>query len=63
MALDRFEQVRPPTTGELLHYFAMHPFLNSGFAAGSAATMMNYFAEAMRLRSSSELRGTTDWGD
>ena len=42
---------------------ATHPFLNSGFAAGTAATMQKYFAEAVRLRQSPELRGTTDWGD
>ena len=43
--------------------FAMHPFLNSGFGAGTAAALRNYFAEATRLRSSDELRGTSDWGD
>jgi hypothetical protein len=42
---------------------ATHPFLNSGFAAGTAAAMGRYFAEATRIRQSSELRGTTDWGD
>ncbi len=42
---------------------ATHPFLNSGFAAGTAAVMQKYFAEAARLRRSPELLGTTDWGD
>ncbi len=42
---------------------ATNPFLNSGFAAGTAAVMQKYFAEATRLRQSAELRGTTDWGD
>jgi hypothetical protein len=39
------------------------PFLNSGFAAGTAATMLAYLREADRLRNSSALRGTSDWGD
>lgn len=43
--------------------FATNPFLNSGFAAGTAATMTKYFREATRLRNSPELHGTTDWGD
>jgi hypothetical protein len=43
--------------------FSTHPFLNSGFAAGTAAVMKRYFVEASRLRESAELRGTTDWGD
>ncbi|TWT66410.1 glycosyltransferase [Allorhodopirellula solitaria] len=43
--------------------FSNHPFLNSGFSAGTAAAMQRYFEEAARMRSSAELRGTTDWGD
>lgn len=43
--------------------FSTHPFLNSGFSAGTARAMHRYFKEAARLRSSAELRGTTDWGD
>ena len=43
--------------------FSSHPFLNSGFSAGTAVAMNHYFAEATRLRESAELRGTTDWGD
>jgi len=43
--------------------FAKGPFLNSGFGAGTAATMKAYFAEATRLRHSAELFGTSDWGD
>lgn len=39
------------------------PFLNSGFAAGTAQTMLAYLEEADRLRHSQELRGSTDWGD
>lgn len=37
--------------------------LNSGFAAGNAIVMLDYFSEAKRLRESEELRGTLDWGD
>jgi hypothetical protein len=39
------------------------PFLNSGFAAGTAASLLAYFREAERLGNSAELRGTSDWGD
>ena len=45
------------------HLFASNPFLNSGFAAGTAAVMARYFREAGRLRHSPELKGTSDWGD
>ncbi len=40
-----------------------NPFLNSGFAAGTAATMHRYFSTAARFRHGPELAGTTDWGD
>ncbi len=43
--------------------FRSRPFLNSGFAAGTAAAMGRYFREANRLRHSADLRGTSDWGD
>jgi len=39
------------------------PFLNSGFAAGTAKAMLAYFREAHRLRHSPALDGTRDWGD
>jgi hypothetical protein len=39
------------------------PFLNSGFAAGTAAAMLRYLREADRLRHSKELAGSSDWGD
>ncbi|MCC9641943.1 glycosyltransferase family 2 protein [Rhodopirellula sp. JC740] len=48
---------------QVFERFATNPFLNSGFAAGSARAMRGYFEEAVRLRASSSLRGTTDWGD
>jgi hypothetical protein len=41
----------------------VRPFLNSGFAAGTARVMLAYLREAHRLRHSAELRGSTDWGD
>lgn len=40
-----------------------HPFLNSGFAAGTAGTLIRYFEAADRLRHSPALAGTSDWGD
>jgi Glycosyl transferase family 2 len=42
---------------------AKNPFLNSGFAAGTARALLRYLVEAHRLRHSSALRGTADWGD
>ena len=39
------------------------PFLNSGFGSGTAATMLRYFRTADRIRNSSDVMGTTDWGD
>jgi hypothetical protein len=41
----------------------VRPFLNSGFAAGTARVMLAYLREAHRMRHSAELRGSTDWGD
>lgn len=43
--------------------FSTRPFLNSGFGAGTAAAMKTYFETAAALRTSEQLRGTTDWGD
>ena len=37
--------------------------LNSGFAAGTAGTMLRYLKEADRLLNSPALWGTSDWGD
>jgi hypothetical protein len=39
------------------------PFLNSGFAAGSAHALRTYFQEAEHLLNSPALQGTSDWGD
>jgi glycosyltransferase involved in cell wall biosynthesis len=40
-----------------------NPFLNSGFAASTAATLTRYFDEAHRMRHGRELKGSSDWGD
>lgn len=40
-----------------------NPFLNSGFAAGSAATMHAYFSRGEAMLNGPELQGTSDWGD
>ena len=42
---------------------SQNPFINSGFAAGTAASMLNYLQEGHRLRHSHLLKGTRDWGD
>ncbi|HQU45286.1 MAG: hypothetical protein B7Z73_10130 [Planctomycetia bacterium 21-64-5] len=39
------------------------PFLNSGFAAGTAKAVLKYLRQAEELRASSDLQGSTDWGD
>jgi hypothetical protein len=39
------------------------PFLNSGFAAARAETMLSYLRSAHQLRHSRDLQGTADWGD
>ena len=39
------------------------PFLNSGFAAGTASVMRQYFETAHAMRHGPQLSGTTDWGD
>jgi hypothetical protein len=39
------------------------PFINSGFAAGTAAVLLAYLREAERLRGGRDLVGSADWGD
>ena len=39
------------------------PFLNGGFAAGTARAMLDFLVEADRLLHSPALLGTSDWGD
>lgn len=40
-----------------------NPFLNSGFAAGTASALLSYCREADRMLRSRDLAGTSDWGD
>jgi hypothetical protein len=40
-----------------------HPFLNAGFAASTARTMIRYLKEADRLLDSPALNGVGPWGD
>jgi hypothetical protein len=53
----------PQARQRAFQLLSTNPFLNSGFAAGTAGTMLRYFSEADRLLHSKELRGTADWGD
>lgn len=46
-----------------LELLSNSPYLNAGFAAGTARTMCQYFTKANRLLNSSALRGSSDWGD
>lgn len=48
---------------QALDLLMRRPVLNSGFAAGTARTLLRYFRAADRLRHSTALRGSTDWGD
>ncbi|APZ94016.1 glycosyltransferase [Fuerstiella marisgermanici] len=40
-----------------------NPYLNSGFGAGTASALLQYFRTANRLKHSRDLLGSTDWGD
>ena len=42
---------------------SQRPFLNSGFAAGTAGALLAYLREAHLLLHSPALRGSSDWGD
>ena len=46
-----------------IELFANRPVQNSGFAAGTARVMARYLREAERLRESTALLGSSDWGD
>jgi hypothetical protein len=53
----------PAARRRAFELLATNPFLNGGFAAGTARALLAYFREGHRLRHSSALRGTADWGD
>jgi hypothetical protein len=52
-----------PSRDGAFQLLSRRPFLNGGFAAGTAAAMLRYLGYAHRLRHSRALRGTLDWGD
>jgi hypothetical protein len=53
----------PASRRWVFHLLSTHPFLNSGFAAGTAGVLRTYFATADGYLHSSVLAGTRDWGD
>lgn len=53
----------PDKRRRALRLTSTNPFLNSGFGAGTAGAMANYFHSANRIRHSSDMHGSTDWGD
>ena len=53
----------PQARARAIELFANRPVMNGGFAAGTARVMARYLREAERLRDSTDLRGSTDWGD
>ena len=52
----------PESRRRVFELLSSRPYLNSGFAAGNASTLLDYLREADRLRSTT-LRGSSDWGD
>jgi hypothetical protein len=52
-----------PTRDRAFDLLSRHPFLNGGFTAGTAGTMLRYLGYAHRLRHSWALRGKHAWGD
>ena len=58
------ETIRDPEArARALDLFRGCRTINSGFAAGTARTMLSYLKEADRLLNSPALQGTGDWGD
>jgi hypothetical protein len=56
--------IRDPGWRDLaFQLLSRHPFLNSGFAAGTAAALLRYLGYGHRLLHASMLKGTGDWGD
>ena len=53
----------PDARRRAFQLLASRPFLNSGFAAGTARCLLEYLREAQRLCNSPALEGTSDWGD
>jgi hypothetical protein len=53
----------PEARERAMALFAGRPVLNAGFAAGTAGAMLRYLRESERLRNSTALRGSSDWGD
>jgi hypothetical protein len=64
MALEWVRSISDPTARRFaFDRLARRPYLNAGFAAGTARAMHRYFREASLLLRSPALRGSTDWGD
>ncbi len=58
------KSIRDPSARSIAYnLLTTRPFLNSGFAAGTAKAMFRYLCEADRLLHSTALQGTSDWGD
>jgi hypothetical protein len=58
------ETIRDPEArARAFDLFRNRPTINSGFAAGTARTMLRYLKGADTLLNSPALHGTSDWGD
>lgn len=53
----------PDSRRRVFDLLTTNPFLNAGFAAGTAGTLTRYFREADRFVHSKALAGSSDWGD
>lgn len=53
----------PDSRRRAFELFSVHPFMNSGFAAGTARALLGYLREGDRLLNSSALFGVGPWGD
>ncbi len=53
----------PSARQRAFNLLTANPFLNSGFAAGTASTLLRYVREADRMLHAADLLGSTDWGD
>ncbi len=55
--------LEPHFRRQVFGLLSQRPFLNAGFAAGTAEALLHYLRESQRLRAEGTLRGSTDWGD
>ncbi len=55
--------IDPANRRRAFEVLSSHPYLNSGFAAGTAGAFSRHLKEVRRLIDSGAIAGTLDWGD